>query len=73
MISLGTISHLCFALLGGMLIYKGLKPSSLHRSLPMMWRNEAAVPISLGVRVILVFLGASLAVLSVLLALKIVR
>jgi len=55
--------------LGLAFVYKGLRKSAQHHSLLMRWRGEPAVPMGLGWRVVLVSLGAFLAVISILLAL----
>jgi hypothetical protein len=72
-LTLKLISHLSYAVLGGMLVYHGLKRSSTFRSLPMRWRGAPAVPIARTHRVILVSLGLSLVVVSVLLAFGVVQ
>ena len=69
---LGLLARVGFAGIGLLAIYHGLSRSE-YRSLWMRLRGEPAVPISRIQRSLIVAMGASLFVLSLLLALGIVR
>jgi hypothetical protein len=69
---LGVLSRLGWAVLGLITAWHGLTGTT-YRSLPMRIAGKPAVTMQLGHRVLLISLGAFLAVVSVLLAFGIVQ
>jgi hypothetical protein len=66
-------SHLSFAVIGLIIVWRGLSSRAMHRSLIIGMRGQPVVPMGMGLRIVKVVVGTSLAVLSTLLALGVVK
>jgi hypothetical protein len=67
------LAQMCFATLGILCIYHGVRPASQYRSLWMRMKGRPAVQMNRTHRFALVSLGALLFTVSVLLAIGVVR